>query len=104
MDERKLSDTEIAAAGAELGADWRVSGGILRRELEFYNFMSAIRFVNQVAELAEAADHHPDMHIYYKRLVIELTTHKLKALSDKDFTLAHKIEAAFAEASANKAQ
>ena len=49
-------------------------------------------FVNAVAELAEAEDHHPDIHVSYSRVRLELTTHKIKGLSRNDFILAAKID------------
>jgi 4a-hydroxytetrahydrobiopterin dehydratase len=49
-------------------------------------------FVNKVADLAEEEGHHPVMHIYYGRLVIDLWTHAINGLSENDFILASKID------------
>ena len=49
-------------------------------------------FVNQVAELAESADHHPDILINYKRVTLTLSTHSAGGLTEKDFDLASQIE------------
>ncbi|MBI4021800.1 MAG: 4a-hydroxytetrahydrobiopterin dehydratase, partial [Candidatus Andersenbacteria bacterium] len=86
---------EITSAAVKLGSEWQIADGKLRRELEFADFSSAIRFVSRVAELAEEVDHHPDLHIYYKRIVVELMTHKFNGLSVKDFALATQIEQLF---------
>ena len=50
-------------------------------------------FVNRVAERAEAEGHHPDIHIAWNRVRLELTTHAIKGLSENDFILAAKINA-----------
>lgn len=57
------------------------------------DFMSAIRFENKIAEVAETEDHHPDLHLTgYRRLRIELSTHAIGGLSENDFILASKID------------
>lgn len=57
------------------------------------NFMAAVSLIRRIASLAEAADHHPDLHLTgYRRLKIELTTHSEGGLTKKDFSLAAKIE------------
>lgn len=64
----------------------------IRHEFKFKDFVDAISFVNKVADLAESENHHPNIHIYYSRVVIDLTTHNIKGLSENDFILAAKIE------------
>ena len=64
----------------------------LRREFNFKNFTRTMGFVNEVALLAAAEDHHPDMQVSYCKVVIELWTHAVKGLSENDFILAAKIE------------
>ena len=55
--------------------------------------MAAIRFVQKIAKLAEAADHHPDLHLTgYRELKISLSTHDIGRLSKKDYSLASQIE------------
>ncbi|MCH8903786.1 MAG: 4a-hydroxytetrahydrobiopterin dehydratase [Bacteroidetes bacterium] len=58
----------------------------------FDDFVQTMAFVNQVADLAEKENHHPDMHVYYGRVVVELWTHSIGGLSENDFILAAKIE------------
>lgn len=74
-----------------LGPQWTIQDGKLRREITFPDYPATIRFVDKVAELAERADHHPDLHVFYKRLVIELWTHDVGGVSDKDISLAAQI-------------
>ncbi len=64
----------------------------IRHEFIWKDFIEAIEFVNNVAELAEQEDHHPDIHISYKKVIIELWTHAIGGLSENDFILASKIE------------
>lgn len=64
----------------------------IRHEFKFKSFNEAMEFVNKVAKLAEDEGHHPNIHIYYNKVVIDLTTHSIKGLSENDFILAAKIE------------
>lgn len=68
-------------------------GTKIRKDFEFENFKEAISFVNKVGDLAEEANHHPDILIHdYKKVTIMLTTHDEKAVTQKDFKLAEKID------------
>jgi 4a-hydroxytetrahydrobiopterin dehydratase len=82
-----LSDPEIASRLRALPA-WRVEAGELVRSFTLKDFRAAIGFVNQVAELAEAAGHHPDIDIRYNRVRLALMTHDAGGLTAKDFDLA----------------
>ncbi|HEY3398006.1 MAG TPA: 4a-hydroxytetrahydrobiopterin dehydratase [Armatimonadota bacterium] len=72
--------------------EWEVEDQVLRRELKFPDFVEAMDFVNEVAEVAQAADHHPDLCISYNRVRLELTTHKIGGLSRNDFIVAARID------------
>jgi 4a-hydroxytetrahydrobiopterin dehydratase len=74
---------------------WQVdpSGNLIVRKWKLRDFVCAMRLLNQVAELAEAEQHHPDLHLVgYRHVRIELTTHAIGGLSDNDFILAAKID------------
>lgn len=64
----------------------------IRRNFKFKNFVEAMKFVNHVAEIAESEGHHPDLHIFYNKVLIELWTHAVSGLSENDFILAAKID------------
>ena len=64
----------------------------LWREFTFKDFVRAMKFVNKVADLAEAEGHHPDVHIHYNKVKLVLWTHDLGGLSENDFILAAKID------------
>jgi 4a-hydroxytetrahydrobiopterin dehydratase len=72
---------------------WKlISNKKIRKEFHFVNFRHTMDFVNKIAVLAEAEQHHPDMNISYARLKIELFTHAINGLSENDFILAAKID------------
>lgn len=74
---------------------WRLITGSkkIQKDFVFKNFKAAVAFVNRVAEIAEAEDHHPDLFIHdYKKLRITLMTHAIGGLSENDFILAAKID------------
>jgi 4a-hydroxytetrahydrobiopterin dehydratase len=66
--------------------------GAIRRTYELPSFASAIRFVDYVAQLAEDADHHPDIDIRYNRVTLTLSTHSAGGVTEKDFALARRID------------
>ena len=63
----------------------------ITRQFKFKDFVAAIDFINKVADLAESEGHHPDIHISYNKVTLELTTHAAKGLTENDFILAVKI-------------
>jgi 4a-hydroxytetrahydrobiopterin dehydratase len=72
--------------------DWEYLGNKISREFLFVNYRHTMDFVNSVANLAEEEGHHPVMHVYYSRVIIELWTHAINGLSENDFILASKID------------
>lgn len=65
----------------------------IKKEFEFENFSKAIEFINKVAALAEEEGHHPNIYLFdYKKVRIELWTHKINGLHQNDFILAAKID------------
>ena len=71
--------------------NWTLSESVISRKFVFANFTQAMRFVNRVARLAEAANHHPDITINYNKVKLALTTHDEGGLTMKDFRLADRI-------------
>jgi len=67
---------------------WSEQDGALERELVFDGFPAAIAFVNRLAELAEAENHHPDIAIGYKRVTVRWTTHSAGGITGRDRELA----------------
>jgi 4a-hydroxytetrahydrobiopterin dehydratase len=78
----KLSGWKLTHDGQRIRKDWTVK-----------NFMAGMKFFNRVAEIAEADQHHPDLHLWgYRNVWIELWTHAIGGLSENDFILAAKID------------
>ena len=90
-DVSKLHDAEIQNRLQSLSS-WKVSNGELQREFSLPSFPSAIFFVTAIAHLAETAAHHPDIHIFYNRVVLNVATHSVGGITDKDFALAQKVD------------
>jgi 4a-hydroxytetrahydrobiopterin dehydratase len=87
-----LSEEQIAERLA--GSDWRSEDRAIVREWKLADFAAAIAFVNRVAELAEAADHHPDIVIHgWNKVRLQLSTHSQGGLTEADFALAAQIDA-----------
>jgi 4a-hydroxytetrahydrobiopterin dehydratase len=68
--------------------DWAEVDGALQREFELPSFAEAIAFVNRVADLAEAENHHPDISVSYKRVTLRWTTHSEGGITERDRDLA----------------
>jgi 4a-hydroxytetrahydrobiopterin dehydratase len=90
MERRILSEAEITSALKELDG-WQADGGKLSRKYTFSNFAEALAFVNHVGEIAEAADHHPDICFGWGYAEISTTTHDRGGITDVDIALAEKI-------------
>lgn len=82
----KLPWEVIETAGGE------ARGKKIKHEFKFDNYLDGLEFAQKVGKMANEEDHHPNIHIYYKRVVIDLTTHNIGGLSENDFILAAKIE------------
>ncbi len=88
-----LNETEISTSLKRI-PEWDRVGNEIIRIFELDSFISAITFVTRVAEAAEAANHHPDIDIRYRKVRIALTTHDAGGLTALDFDLATKIDQA----------
>ena len=88
-----INETEHEADLSTLEG-WSVQGHKLVKEWTFDNDSQSIAWVNQVWQLAQEANHHPDLQLGYSTVKIELTTHDQSALTDKDFQLASMIDQA----------
>ncbi|MCS7059920.1 MAG: 4a-hydroxytetrahydrobiopterin dehydratase [Anaerolineae bacterium] len=89
----KLSPERVRARLAEAGGWTLNTAGAITKTFEWADFKQALLFVNAVGWLAEAANHHPDILIAYRRVTLTLSTHDAGGLTDKDFDLAAQIDA-----------
>jgi len=90
----KLSADQAKRRMADVPGWRRVAGEMpsIRKQYELDAFVSALKFVNKVGRLAEAANHHPDITINYNKVTLLLTTHDAGGLTEKDFNLARQID------------
>jgi 4a-hydroxytetrahydrobiopterin dehydratase len=92
--ETRLDEAALASLLAS-GTGWTREGATLAKTFSFKGFKGAVAFVNRVADAANAANHHPDIHLEgYKRVRIVLTTHIAHGLTDADVALAKQIDLA----------
>lgn len=86
----RLTETQIAEALASTPG-WALESFEIHRTFVFKDFAEAMRFVNGVAGLAEAANHHPDIDIRWNKVTLRLSTHSAGGLTKADFDLAARI-------------
>lgn len=88
-----LNPKEYEPLLKQLKLDWEVvEEKKIKHEFKFESYLDGLEFAQKVGILAEKEDHHPNIHIYYKRVVIDLTTHNIGGLSENDMVMAAKIE------------
>ncbi len=94
MPAKKLSEAEINALLSK-AKGWSVVNGKLHRGFACKDFVTAFGNMTRVALVAEAMNHHPEWFNVWNKVVIDLTTHSVKGISDYDFVLAEKINEIF---------
>ncbi|NML46772.1 4a-hydroxytetrahydrobiopterin dehydratase [Ramlibacter sp. G-1-2-2] len=96
---RALTPTQIVTRLAELPG-WKLSGDgadvAIERTYTFANYYETIAFVNALAFIAHAADHHPDLSVHFNRCVVRFSTHDVQGISDTDFACAARADALLA--------
>lgn len=86
-----IEDDEIAAALRKC-PEWELEKKCITRTFEFEEFMDAIDFVNDLAEIADEAQHHPEIVIRYTKVTLKLTTHDAGGITDLDIEVAQRID------------
>lgn len=96
---RALTATEVVAKLAQLEG-WSLSGDgthvAIEKTYRFANYHETIAFVNAVAFIAHAEDHHPDLSVHYDRCVVRLNTHDVGGISPTDIDCATRFDALLA--------
>lgn len=90
--ERVYNEQEIQQKLTSELPHWYYENGWIRRKYKTSGWKGTLMVVNTVGHLAEAAWHHPDLTVSYAFVIVKLCTHTAKGITDKDFTLAKKIE------------
>lgn len=95
LSRRALTATEIVANLAKLEG-WRLTGDgaavAIEKTFTFANYYQTISFVNAVAFIAHAQDHHPDLSVHFKRCVVRFNTHDVGGISMTDFDCAAQVD------------
>ena len=79
-----ISDDDALARLRHLPG-WTLARHGIEREFTFAGFPEAVAFVGRLVAPCEAADHHPDLQIHYRRVLVRFTTHSASGLTEKDF-------------------
>ena len=94
---KALSATEIVTQLSKLNGEqaigWRLIDGALEKSYLFKNYHQTIGFVNALAFIANAEDHHPDLAVSYSKCVVRFNTHDVNGISASDFFCASKVDA-----------
>jgi len=89
----KLTAPEISRYNSYLKQAWLVVDDMkINKEFKFDSYTKVISFVNSVADISEQEGHHPVMHVFYSKVLVELWTFAILGLSENDFILAAKID------------
>ena len=83
----KMTEDQVQAA-LKAAPDWAETGGQIHRTYQFKDFVESMKFVNAVAQQAEADQHHPDILIRWNKVTLTLSTHDAGGITSKDFALA----------------
>lgn len=94
---RALSATEIVSQLSKLNGEqplgWRLIDGALEKSFRFKDFHHSIGFVNAVAFIANAENHHPDLAVSFSQCTVRFNTHDVNGISATDFLCASKVDA-----------
>lgn len=89
--EKTYDEAQIAERLRDLFG-WSYEDGSIRRVYKTDGWPTTLMLVNAIGYVAEAADHHPDLSVTWGRVVVKLSTHSAGGITDKDFTLARKVD------------
>ena len=99
--ETALDDAQ-AQSHLALLPEWQLADGLLTRTFSFRNYYETLAFVNAIAYIAHAEDHHPELTVGYNRCAVRFNTHSVNGgrggLSENDFICAAKVNAVFSQA------
>ena len=88
--------TQLSKLNGEQALGWRLIDGALEKTFSFKNYHETIGFVNAIAFIANAEDHHPDLAVSYGQCTIRFNTHEVNGISVSDFFCASKVDALLA--------
>ena len=88
--------TQLTQLNGEQALGWRLIDGSLEKTFSFRNYYETIAFVNAVAFIAHAEDHHPDLTLSFSKCTVRFNTHDVQGISVSDFFCASKVDALLA--------
>lgn len=88
----ELLESDDLASALKKCPEWEYEKKAITRTVEFEEFMDAIDFVNDLAEIAEEAQHHPDITIRHTKVTLKLTTQDAGGVTDLDIELAQRVD------------
>lgn len=96
-DATPFTETQAIAMKQQIHQAWILTGNAtcLERQFRFKNFRDAMDLAVEIGDIAEAENHHPDLHVGWGRLTVSITTHKIHGLVESDFIFAAKVDNAF---------
>ena len=84
--------TQLSILNGEQALGWRLIDGALEKSYAFKNYHETIGFVNALAFIANAEDHHPELAVSYSKCTVRFNTHDVNGISVSDFFCASKID------------
>src|SRR4051812_30233681 len=93
MSRKLLTAEELEEGLPGLASGWSVAGNTLVRTVEFDSFLTAVRFIDELAPVAERLDHHPDLRLSWRTVELSLSTHSEGGLTRLDLELARELDA-----------
>ena len=93
LNKSKITDLGDLEARVDGLNGWTLKEDAITRTWVFADFLTAVRFINEMAPHAEALDHHPELFTVYDRVEVKLTTHDADGLTEYDFALAARLDA-----------
>lgn len=85
--------TQLSKINGEQAIGWRLMDGALEKTFSFKNYHETIGFVNALAFIANAENHHPDLTVSYAKCIVRFNTHDVDGISVSDFFCASKVDA-----------
>jgi 4a-hydroxytetrahydrobiopterin dehydratase len=92
IDGPPMDPAAVSAQLAATGLPWRCVDGSLVREFRFTNYYETLAFVNALAFIVHAQDHHPDLAVSFNRCKVKFNTHSVGGISENDFICAARID------------
>jgi 4a-hydroxytetrahydrobiopterin dehydratase len=89
---RGLLDAAAVAERVQRLAGWTLEDGKLRKSYTFPDFVAALRFVDRLAAVAEAHNHHPDIFVGWGKVIVHLRSHDVGGITSRDFRLAAALD------------